>query len=392
MRETCMRANKGIKFLRLFFLILFLAACEAQSEEKDGETMHISLAEFGAGWNLGNTLDAKSDGSKENLGLSTETSWGMPETTQAMIQAVAAQGFKTIRIPVSWHNHIKSQKNKTYTIDSAWMKRVKTLVDWSLQAGLRVIINIHHDNLTESQMSSTYGFCVSQNPNLKIISKNYLNSVWSQVAKEFKNYDERLVFEVLNEPRCIGTAYEWYGQGKVISDANKIIVDYEKVCLDAIRAAGGNNETRFVMIPPYAANPDLTDGWTMPADSVDGRLIVSVHAYTPYEFCMNEDSNSSYTSNVQGAVEWLFKSLKEKFSSEYPVIVGEASASDKGNLADRLKWTEFYFSSAKAAGMPVIIWDNMVVYPNGEKGERHGYFNRSDLSWFYPELTDAMVK
>ena len=380
-------------FLVLSFSLLFACSEAAMGESGEAESVILpSTAEFisslGSGWNLGNTFDACSYSDRENKGNSTETSWGMPVTTKEMIQAVRAQGFKTIRIPVSWHNHIKSQKNKVYTVDSSWIKRVKTVVDWSLEAGLRVIINIHHDNLSEAQMNTCYGFCVSQNPNTKILSKNYLNSVWSQVAKEFKNYDERLIFEVLNEPRCVGTGYEWYGQGKNISDANKTICEYEKVCLQAIRAVGGKNASRYIMIPTYAANPDLTDNWSLPDDSA-GRLIVSVHAYTPYEFCMNEDGEKTFTKNYEGAVSRLFDSLWNKFTSKgMAVVIGEMSASDKGNLDERVKWTNSYVSKARSAKIPVILWDNMVTYPSGEKGERHGYFNRRDLTWFYPELVE----
>ena len=390
---------KKAMFRNLFFAFsfIFLFACseEALGEEETNLSAENSafITSLGNGWNLGNTFDACSYTDRENKGNSTETSWGMPETTKEMIEAIAAQGFKTIRIPVSWHNHISKQKNRDYTIDSSWLKRVKTVVDWSLGAGLHVILNIHHDNLTEAQMNSCYGFCVSQNPNVKVLSKNYLSSVWAQVAKEFKNYDERLIFEVLNEPRCVGTPYEWYGQGKNISDANKVICDYEKACLEAIRAAGGKNATRYVMIPTYAANPDLTEGWAMPEDSASGRLIVSVHAYTPYEFCMNEDSEKAFTKNVEGSVSWLFTSLTEKFTSKgYPVIIGEMSASDKGNLEDRIKWMDSYTAKAKSAHIPVILWDNMVTYPSGEKGERHGYFNRRNLTWFYPELVEFAKK
>ena len=179
-----------------------------------------------------------------------------------------------------------------------------------------------------------------------------------------------------------------YGQGKNISDANKTICEYEKVCLQAIRAAGGKNASRYIMIPTYAANPDLTDNWSLPDDSA-GRLIVSVHAYTPYEFCMNEDGEKTFTKNYEGAVSRLFDSLWNKFTSKgMAVVIGEMSASDKGNLDERVKWTNSYVSKARSAKIPVILWDNMVTYPSGEKGERHGYFNRRDLTWFYPELVE----
>ena len=333
-------------------LAMLLSACATKDEEvsEAGEL-------FGNGWNLGNTLDAKFDGDKANKGLSTETSWGMPLTTKAMIQAVAAKGFKTIRIPVSWHNHITIEEN--YKIDPDWLNRVKTLVDWSLESGMRAIINIHHDNLSESQMASTYGFCVPENSDaLKNKSLLYISAIWTQLSEAFKDYDERLVFELLNEPRAVGKSYEWNGSGTLVQNANKIIREYEKAALDIIRASGGKNASRYVMVPPYAASPNMTEGWSLPKDSAGGKLIVSVHAYTPYEFCMSTADVKSFTDSHKGSIDWLFSSLKENYiSKEIPVIIGEASASDKNNTAERKNWAEYYFKKAKALGIPVIVWE-----------------------------------
>lgn len=340
---------------------------------------------WGNGWNLGNTLDAKTDDTKKNLGLSTETSWGMPETTKAMIEAVAKKGFKTIRVPVSWHNHMT---DSNYTIDEAWLNRVKEIVDWSLESGMNVIINIHHDNMTEKQMSTTYGFCVPENNDaLKEQSLAYIKAVWTQVAAYFKDYGNMLVFEVLNEPRAVGKSYEWYApEGDAyVTAANKIIMEYEKAALDTIRSAGGYNESRYVMIPMYAANPSLTYGWEMPEGE---NLIVSVHAYTPYDFTMNDDN--TFDEGEESNIKWLFQTIK---GFGMPAIIGEMSASDKNNSADRLKWFKFYCAQAKAAEVPAILWDNMVVYPNSnDKAERHGYFNRNKLSWWHENMVDCMVK
>lgn len=391
--------------LAIFSIALFLTACASDNgaaKEPEivmpivvnptiPETASVpeyaksAFTSWGNGWNLGNTLDAKSDGDKANKGLSTETSWGMPNTTKAMIDAVAAKGFKTIRVPVSWHNHIV---DTNYTIDTKWLERVKEIVDWSLESGMNVIINIHHDNMTEAQMSSNYGFCVPEKSTaLKELSLAYIKTVWTQVAAYFKDYGNKLVFEVLNEPRAVGKSYEWYAPSgdANITAANKIIVEYEKAALDIIRASGGNNATRYVMIPTYAANPDLTYGWKMPEGE---NLIVSVHAYTPYEFTMN--NKNSYDSSVEGDINWLFQNVK---NFKLPVIIGEMSASDKNNTADRLNWFKYYSAKAKENNVPIILWDNMVVYPNGtDKAERHGYFNRNKLSWWHEEMVDCMTR
>ena len=386
------------RFVALVGIAFFLTACasdgnvaskESGSTGGDAGSSNLSITgiatspdyapsnNWGNGWNLGNTLDAKTDGSKNNLGLSTETSWGMPKTTQAMINAIAEKGFKTIRVPVSWHNHITDQN---YTIDQKWLARVKEIVDWSIEAGMNVIINIHHDNLTEDQMKNNYGFCVPENnDSLKEQSLAYIKAIWTQVSDYFKDYDEKLIFEVLNEPRAVGKSYEWYapdGDSKVTA-ANKIIMEYEKAALDIIRTSGGNNATRYVMIPPYVASPSMMGCWSLP----DGdNLIISIHAYTPYEFTMNNDNKftSAHKDNIEN---WLFGTLKRLGKT---VIIGETSASDKNNYEERLKWAKCFYAQGKAANMSIILWDNMVVYPNGnDKAERHGYFNRNKLTWWY---------
>ena len=379
----------------VFCFVFLLCACNISfGGGGDDEFASAGDLGFGNGWNLGNTLDACSYGDKANKGLSTETSWKMPTTTEAMIKAVAARGFKTIRIPVSWHNHIT---DSSYTIDSAWLERVKTVVDWSLNAGMKVIINIHHDNLSEAQMSTTYGFCVPENnAGLKNQSLLYIKSIWKQVASYFKDYDENLIFEVLNEPRAVGKSYEWSGSGSQISNANKIIREYEKAALDEIRSAGGKNDVRFVMVPPYAASPSMTEGWSLPSDSASGKLIVSVHAYTPYTFCMDASTVNTFGSRELSDINWLFNSLGKDFTNRgIPVIIGEASASDKNNLAERKKWFAYYCAKGRSAGIPIVLWDNMVTVSTGgniNSGECHGYFNRDSLGWFFPTLIDEMVK
>ncbi|MFA6938254.1 MAG: glycoside hydrolase family 5 protein, partial [Treponema sp.] len=210
------------------------------------------------GWNLGNTFDAHSSSGKKNEGLASEISW-LPDydgdgdktdnyTTKANIEGIKAAGFTTIRIPISWHNHIT---DSSYTIDSSWMARVKQIVDWAYNAELYVIINVHHDNFSTSNMSNYYGYCI--NSSYKTDSNAYLKAVWKQIATTFNNsYDEHLVFEVLNEPRCVGESCEWWvgsSTTPTATEANAIITEYEQTCLDAIRATGGNNAERFIMVP-----------------------------------------------------------------------------------------------------------------------------------------------
>ena len=357
------------------------------------------------GWNLGNTLDATGDWTDANgvfhsdlKGLETETGWGMPTTTESMITAIKNAGFKTIRIPVSWHNHISDKTD--YMIDSAWMARVKEVVDWAYNKDMYVIINIHHDNLAESNLAGNCGFALSNNADLQNQSKAYIRNVWTQIAIEFASYGEKLVFEVLNEPRDVGGKVfkdEWNYSGK---DALTIITAYEQVGIDAIRAVPGN-KNRFIMVPGYAAsgtNATMLDNFTLPTDSASDKLILSTHAYSPYNFAM-ANSDSVFGGDDEADLNSIFNYLKTKYTDKgIGVVMGEASASNKDNTAERIKWVKYYFEKAKEAGIPVVLWDNDVAAPDGNEnvdggynGEHHGWLNRKSGKWYFPTIIKAMM-
>lgn len=350
------------------------------------------------GWNLGNALDASScDAWAYSAGNTLEYSW-LPHKQPAshdLIKAVAAAGFKSIRIPISWHNHMNKS---TYKIDASWMSRVKELVDWSLDEGMCVIINIHHDNLSESQMDNNPGFALSKDEEIQKKSKAFIGTVWQQICNTFANYDNRLVFELLNEPRCIDTDWEW-GFYSNLADSkawNDIITSYEQVALNTIRKSGGFNTTRYVMAPAYAASDSTLNYYKLPEDCVDNCLLLSVHAYTPSDFCL-EGATSDYDANkskIENAISGQFTSLKNNYISKgIGVVIGEASASDKDNLASRVKWANYFFEKASAAGAPVIVWDNEQAVSMGAKvgGENHGYFNRATCEQTWPSMITAMM-
>lgn len=353
---------------------------------------------MGMGWNLGNTLDATNNNTTSNQGLDSETYWGQPYTTQKMIKAVRAAGFKTIRIPVSWHNHILSKSDTTYTIDSEWMSRVKTIVDWAINEGMCVIINVHHDNMAASVISGnkSYGYALSTDLNVQKTSKAFLSSVWTQIATTFASYDEKLVFEVLNEPRDVdGEVWgnEWWCN---TAAAYTCLTDYEQTCIDAIRAVSGN-ESRYIMVPGYAASgSDKTElkCYTMPTDSTPNKLILSAHAYSPYAFAMYDGTNhTSFTSKNASELTTMFNYLKENYTDKgIGVVMGETSATNKGNLSARESWATDYYTKATAAGIPVVLWDNGDYKANPTDGEKHGYFNRTELSWYFPTIINAMSK
>lgn len=359
---------------------------------------------MGMGWVLGNTLDATAADSTSDVTSSTntETYWGMPKTTEAMIKAVHDAGFKTIRIPVSWHNHISSVSDGTYTINSDWMARVKTIVDWAYNDGMCVIINIHHDNMPISTIKNTkaYGYALSDDSAIQTTSINYITSVWKQIATTFSSYNDALIFEVLNEPRDKDGEWkgnEWWTNS---SEMVSVITKYENEAIKAIRSVSGN-ETRYIMVPGYAASGSDSGElslYTFPTDSntANGtnKLILSAHAYSPYNFAMSDFTDTTFDSSDASQLTTIFNYLKNNYVSKgIGVVMGETSASDKDNTAERVKWAKDYYSKARDAGIPVVLWDNMCTYAstgNSTSGENHGYLNRKTLKWYFPDIIKAM--
>ncbi|MFA6938253.1 MAG: glycoside hydrolase family 5 protein [Treponema sp.] len=384
-----------------------------EQKSKTSERSKAAVDEFSSiamakkmkiGWNLGNTFDAHSSNGKKNEGLSSEISW-LPDydgdgdktdnyTTKANIEGIKAAGFDTIRVPVSWHNHII---DSSYTIDPKWMARVKEVVDWAYNEGLYVILNVHHDNFSTKDMPNYYGYCLDEK--YKSVSENYLAAVWKQIATTFNNdYDEHLVFEVLNEPRSNvgGGGAEWYVSDKTKpteKDANAIITEYENVCVSTIRATGGKNADRFLMAPAYAGSPSFLKTYELPTDSAKDKLILSFHAYSPYPFAMySGKQDKTFDDSDKNELNYLFNNaIPSKFKS-VGIVIGEASATNKGNLLDRVKWTSYFFGEACKNNMTVVFWDNGCYEPVPTSGEQHGYYDRTDSTWYFPSMIKAAME
>ena len=241
---------------------------------------------MGFGWNLGNTFDAWN--SSQNQGLSSETCWGNPQTTEELIHYLAKTGFKAIRIPVTWHNYLIDDK---YTIDPEWMKRVKTVVDWCIKYGLYVVLNTHHDNAEPSIFPLQYGKGYYPLKKDIVESEKFIYNIWKQIAIAFNNgYDHHLIFEGLNEPRLIGDEYEWGYNPEDLNcqESADVLNEFHK--LIHIRETGGNNEKRFIMVTGLAAGYDaiMKSPLKFPNDkkynSTNNKLVLSVHMYAPYDF------------------------------------------------------------------------------------------------------------
>ena len=365
---------------------------------KNADTEAI-LEDMGLGWNLGNSLDATG-----GSGLDTETSWSNPKTTQALIDKVKSLGFNTVRVPVSWGKHVSGDN---YTIDSAWLARVKEVVDYCYKNDMYVILNIHHD--TKSSASAS-GAGYYPRSSAYSSSEKFVTSVWSQMAEYFKDYDYHLIFETLNEPRLIGTGYEWWFNKwsipSEVKDAIECINKLNQKAVDTIRNTGSNNKGRLIMCPGYDASIDgaTVSGFKLPTD-ISGnknRIAVPVHAYSPYNFAMNvgSGSTSSYTSSIKSELQDLFSTLKSTFRDKgIPVVIGEFGSTDKNNTAERVKWATDYTALAKKNNIPCVLWDNnaFAVY-NGNNivlnSEYHGYINRKNNTVTSPakDVIEALMK
>lgn len=331
------------------------------------------------GWNLGNTLDSDAKTSVESA---AETSWGSPMITEEMIADIKNAGFNTIRIPVTWHNHV----DESFKISDYWLGRVKEVVDYAYKRKMYVIINIHHD-MEKSYYYPTYETLES--------SKAYSDAIWEQLCETFKDYDEHLIFESINEPRLKGTDNEWWidAESEIGKEAIDCIMQVNQSFVDLVRASGGNNATRYLMTPSYCASPAYAcaDYFNLPDDPAQ-RTILSVHAYEPYNFALSDDKNSNVfvKSRTSGQVKSVIDSLYENYTSKgIPVVIGEFGSRNKDNLESRIEHAAYYVSEARAAGISCVWWDNNAFTGNGEL---FGLYGRNEMKWEYPDIVIAMMK
>lgn len=339
------------------------------------KTTHIRFVkDMKAGWNLGNTLDAHGVVSLQNSGETEiyETYWGNPITTKEMIDEIKKGGFNTVRIPVTWYEHM----DQNGVIDPKWMDRVQEVVDYVIKNDMYAIINIHHD---------TWFMPTYEN---KEKSKKMLSFTWLQIARRFADYDNHLIFESMNEPRLIGTKYEWT---EGTNEAREVVNELNLAFLETIRNASNNNKTRYLMISPYCnSSEDKAINDLNLLD--DKRIIVSIHQYAPFEFAMKDDGTKVFNKNDPKETEKIDKAmdnLYNKFIKKgIPVIISEFGAVDKNNLKYRLEWADYYVKSARKKNIMCIWWDE--GSKQNSKG-RYELFDRHNLKWKYPEIVDILV-
>ncbi len=326
---------------------------------------------IGKGWNLGNTFDACEKFSDEKAGLESETMWGNPETTKELFTFVKECGFDSVRIPVTWSQHLSDD----YTIDPLWLGRVNAVVDYALESGLKVILNTHHED----------AFWLITDEEHMDISKEILCKIWLQLCEQFARYDENLIFETMNEPRVALSKDEWQGNAE-----SRAVVNYLNLAaLETIRSSGGKNAERYVMIPTYAAsglNKNI-DALQLPYDD---KVIVSVHYYyaTAHQ---NEFKDAQNKWNIFQKISLYstFRRMHNRFVSKgYGVCKSEFGWTDRENLENLAENTAYYTGLAEKFGFSYAVWDNG-IFAGGECS--FGIIDRSELKVLYPEYLDAIV-
>lgn len=379
----------------------FTAPFSVQAAKKDTtsfEDLNQSqiVEAMGPGWNLGNQLESVTDNVPE------ETNWGNPVITEKLIQSVKAAGFKSIRIPVSYFAKIDDDKD--YTIDSKWLDRVQEVVNYCIKNDLYAVINIHGDGYN----TIDGGWLLCNGKNQTEIKKKY-KKVWKQIAERFKNYDEHLLFESMNE--------EFDGS---YSEPNKEyyqnINDYNQIFVDTVRKTGDNNTKRWLIIPGWNTNIDYTAGdygFKLPTDqyrdkSIDKeeqRIMISVHYYSPWDFCGGEncvitqwgneadDPSKTSTTCDETYMKNQLNLMKTTFADKgYPVFIGEYGSIDKTSYDSENEYYRAYFARklcqlSRKNGCIPMYWDNGY---NGVHG--FGLFDRTTCEVTQPVIIDAIME
>lgn len=329
------------------------------------------------GWNLGNTLDvcqADRDGDgKINEHVEAgekvdETLWGNPKATKELFTSLKKNGVNAVRIPVTWRDHMDSNGN----IDREWMDRVQQVVDYAYSQGMYVIINVHHDGGGDPKFGAW--IIEESQKDYNTFLKKYKN-IWKQIAERFKNYSDYLIFESMNEVG-FDTLYN-----KNKADAYNLINKINQDFVDIIRATGGNNAKRHLLIAGYYTDIERTCDslYKMPDDKA-GRCILSVHYYTPWDFCTCDRKHTWGTNSEVRQMETLIGKMKKNFVDKgIPVIIGEYAASGS-DLSSCIFFIEKLNKLCSDYGIATFIWDS------------GSQVNRKTYKWRTPQYLEALKR
>lgn len=369
-----MRTKKS--YLSVFVVVaLLMALCSsvgsaAASPQESNMQSYVDAMQ--PGWNLGNTFDSFNTNVPNN---GDETSWGNPLVTKEFIKEIRKQGFKSIRIPITWDERMGGAPD--YTINPDWMDRVQQVVDWSLQEGLYVMINLHHDSW----------MWIGQAPdNHDAVLAKY-NAIWTQVANRFKNHSDKLMFESINEPKFDNVD---------VATQHAFLDEFNKSFFHIVRASGGENDVRPLVLPTLNTNnsQEHVDSLASTiADLNDPNLIATVHFYGFWPFSVNIAGFPKLEELTINDINTMVNNVTTSFVSKgIPVVIGEfgllgwdavpfktplsEGVTEHGEM---LKFFEYFTSLCVENKLALMLWDN------------GGRFDRRTLQWDDPELYNQIM-
>ncbi len=347
------------------------------------ETASAALRNMGLGTNFGNSMDAIN--AQYNMDTNSvtdfETAWGQEPTTKPMVDFLKKEGFNSVRVPVTWWQHMKSDG----TVDEAWMNRVQEIVDYIINNGMYCILNVHHDTGADPDDNSYKHWIKADEENYQS-NKAKFESLWTQIANRFKSYNQRLVFEGYNE--MLDADNTWNAPKN--SSSYKGLNGYAQSFVNAVRATGGNNETRNLIINTYAAanGEEVLNNLTIPTDKADGHLAVEVHTYAPWDWFADKGKWDTSCSNE---IKDMLSRLNSKFISKgIPCVIGEYGTNGSKSVSKTSSASEIQAAAdqaadivkqAKAYGVATFYWMNIF------EGK-----DRTVPQWTLPTVVEAMKK
>ncbi len=367
-------------------LALLLCAAPFAPAQNDGRGVMRNMssmelaAQMAPGWNLGNSLEASGRPYVWGSHDFNEAGWGNAKASQALFNAVKAAGFRSVRIPVSWKQYADADDN----ISPQWMERVTEVVNYAHNAGLVAMINIHWDG---GWMQPTYATQAAANARLA--------KFWTQIANNFRNHDDTLLFAGTNEVMVDG---DYTPPTAEYCDVQK---GFNQVFVSAVRATGGNNASRHLVVQAFNTNIDhaLSCNAAMPADRAADRLMMEVHYYDPYDFALDEKSASwkwGKAANPSGKgnephADGQFQKMKKAFIDKgVPVLLGEYGAIRRTEYdpsgANRKYWDQYITRAAWAHGIVPMYWDNGYA-----SNHQMGLFDRATGKQVFPDVISAIV-
>jgi endoglucanase len=357
---------------------------------------------MGIGWNLGNTFDSR--GGTPGDVTSFETSWlgGTPEraTSQTLIRQIKDLGFSTIRVPVTWTR--AADHDNDWEIWDEYLARIHEVVSWAYEEDLYVIINIHHDDSsiplasgTRRQISENNGHINAED---RAAAELFIRRIWEQVAEKFADFGQNLIFEGMNEPRSVGSPMEWQGgtehERAVLNELNQLFVN-------TVRAAGGKNSSRMLMLPTYGASVETAAirGFVKPTDTAENLLALSVHTYSPFTWA--HDGTGRYMG--RSSLETNFNRLETRSNAlGMPIVLGEWGSVNNINNPEntsptiRARHARDYVFMASTRGMATVWWDNGDgVGRDVSSGSTHGFgliARAYPHKTYYPQIVAGMTQ